>query len=122
MIHVLGLLGTHVHIHEAYMRAGLLSSCSTKKLRTQLTFYGQGAILNGMNEKLLPDLTWVKPFAEQAIQLAAEATRSMHTLNDKINDLRDDKAAMIGGMWGGGITVAVVMLFLFVLNLSRRKQ
>lgn len=74
-----------------------------------------------MENKLLPDLTWMKPLAEQAIKLAAEATRSLHTLNDKIDNLRDDRMALVGGMWLGGITVAVVMLFLFVLNLSRRK-
>lgn len=72
-------------------------------------------------ERLLPDLTWVKKLAEEATKLANEATASLHTLNEKIDGFREDRVAYIAGAWQAGITVAVVMMFFFLLNLSRRK-
>ncbi len=73
------------------------------------------AIINSMEQgKLLPDISWMKP-------LAQEAARSLHALNDKLDAFREDRLAFIGGLWMGGITVAVVLLSLFVFNLARRK-
>lgn len=71
-------------------------------------------------QRLIPDLSWIKP-------LAHEATRSLQAINDKLEqlDLMERisalKVAWLTGAWQVGITVAVVLLFLFVLNLAQRK-
>lgn len=69
--------------------------------------------------RLLPDLSGLKPLIDQTRILVNDAHSLVHSVHDKIDSIHGN--GLLIGVWLGGITVAVVMLFLFTLNLARRK-